>query len=308
MAAITFVPGAVPDLSHTVSISSIDLFVFAIVPMMVLAVGMLTSLADRMQGQKTLLHELFEQAPQAVVVLSEDDRVVRVNREFSRLFGYTPEEALGRHLSELIVPGDSPDEAQRYRDLGARRERVETEAVRRRKDGSRLYVSIVRVPVLLPEGQLAIYGIYQDITGRRQAEQERQRTLGQLRALAARLQIVREEERTSVAREIHDDLGQALTAIKIDLASLIAELPSDQQPKPERAKSLLNLVDEAIHSVRRISTQLRPGILDDLGLVAALEWAAEDFETSARPGAARAVTYRGSQNTPRAPWWKARWR
>jgi len=282
MAAITFVPGAVPDLSHTVSISSIDLFVFAIVPMMVLAVGMLTSLADRMQGQKTLLHELFEQAPQAVVVLSEDDRVVRVNREFSRLFGYTPEEALGRRLGELIVPGDSPDEAQRYRDLGARRERVETEAFRRRKDGSRLYVSIVRVPVLLPDGKFQIYGFDHDITGRLQAAQERQRLIEQLRALAARLQNAREEERARVAREIHDELGQALTAIKLDLASLIAELPPDRKPKPERAESIVKLADEAIRSVRRISTQLRPGVLDDLGLVAALEWAAEEFETRTR--------------------------
>ena len=80
-----------------------------------------------------------------------------------------------------------------------------------------------------------------------------------------------------MAREIHDELGQALTSIKIDLSSLIRQLSIGPEQK-RRTESILRLVDEAIHSVRRISTELRPGILDDLGLVAAVEWAAEDFE------------------------------
>jgi signal transduction histidine kinase len=100
----------------------------------------------------------------------------------------------------------------------------------------------------------------------------------ELRELAARLQRIREEERTRVAREIHDELGQALTAIKIDLAFVIGALRADQQEELERAESILTLVDQTILSVRRIATELRPGILDDLGLVAAVEWAAEEFE------------------------------
>ena len=81
-----------------------------------------------------------------------------------------------------------------------------------------------------------------------------------------------------MAREIHDELGQALTAIKIDLSSLVCELPADQKQPASRTKSILKLVDETIQSVRRISTQLRPGILDDLGLMAAVEWAVEESE------------------------------
>jgi len=100
----------------------------------------------------------------------------------------------------------------------------------------------------------------------------------QLRALAARLQTVREEERTTVAREIHDELGQALTAIKIDLTAVLRELPTDEGPIVQRSQSTLILLDEAIESVRKIATELRPGILDDLGLVAAVEWAAEEFQ------------------------------
>jgi signal transduction histidine kinase len=105
-----------------------------------------------------------------------------------------------------------------------------------------------------------------------------QRSLEQLRALAGRLQTVREEERKRIAREIHDELGQALTAIKIELSALLWEWPAEQKPS-KRAESITRLVDQTIESVRRISTELRPGILDALGLVAAVQWAAEEFET-----------------------------
>jgi signal transduction histidine kinase len=105
-----------------------------------------------------------------------------------------------------------------------------------------------------------------------------QRSFDQLRALAARLQSVREEERTKVAREIHDELGQALTAIKIDFTLLLQEIPQDQGLAP-RSQSILRLLDQAIQSVQRIAAELRPEILDVMGLVAALQWAAEDFQT-----------------------------
>jgi signal transduction histidine kinase len=115
--------------------------------------------------------------------------------------------------------------------------------------------------------------LQQEMRGREQAEADQRRSLEQLRALAARLQTVREEERTRVAREIHDALGQSLTAIKMELAILFRD-----QPVPLERESVLKLIDGAIQSVRRISTELRPGILDDLGLVAAVEWTAEEFE------------------------------
>ena len=105
-----------------------------------------------------------------------------------------------------------------------------------------------------------------------------QRSLEQLRALTGRLETVREEERKRVAREIHDELGQALTAIKIELSALLFEWPAEQKPS-RRAESMTKLVDQTIQSVRKISTELRPGILDALGLVAAVEWAADEFET-----------------------------
>ena len=138
---------------------------------------------------------------------------------------------------------------------------------------------MLRVPVSVSGEQIAGYAIYRDITATKRAERELQHSLEQLRALAARLHSAREEERSRVAREIHDELGQALTAIKIEFMSLLHDLGQDQGTKSPRSQSILKLLDQTIQSVRRIGTELRPGILDDIGLVAALEWAAEDFQT-----------------------------
>ena len=279
MAAASFVRSAeIPDLSHAISISSLGAAAIAMATLMVLAITLVTCLVDRLEKQRALLDGLFEQAPEAVALLNVGHRVVRVNGEFTRVFGYTPQEVLDRGLADLIVPDELRDEFQKFTELVAHGQRVDAESIRRRKDGSRLPVSIVRVPVSVPGGQIAEYGIYHDVTERQRAEEDLQRSFEQLRALAARLQSVREEERTRVAREIHDELGQALTAIKLDLTALLRDLPSDQEPAVRHGQSILKLLDETIQSVRRIATDLRPGVLDDLGLVAAVEWAAEEFQ------------------------------
>jgi signal transduction histidine kinase len=100
----------------------------------------------------------------------------------------------------------------------------------------------------------------------------------QFRNLSAYLQAAREEERRSIAREIHDELGQALTSIKIELSLLREEVLQDATAATERIQALKNRVDETIHAVKHIITKLRPGLLDDLGLSAAIEWQAKDFQ------------------------------
>jgi signal transduction histidine kinase len=97
-----------------------------------------------------------------------------------------------------------------------------------------------------------------------------------LRQLTGHLQRIREEERTTIAREIHDELGGQLTVLKMDLAWL-NKRAADSNVK-ERIASMLSLIDQTVKTVRRISSQLRPGILDDLGLVAALDWQSHEFE------------------------------
>src|SRR5690606_35859822 len=100
----------------------------------------------------------------------------------------------------------------------------------------------------------------------------------QLRLLSSYLQFVREEERTRIAREVHDELGQALTRLKIDLAWICSRLPDVEDALTDRSLGMSRDIDATIHTIRRIATELRPGILDDLGLVAAIEWQAAEFE------------------------------
>lgn len=117
-----------------------------------------------------------------------------------------------------------------------------------------------------------------EITERTRAEAEFSRSTEQLRELSARLQTVREEERTHIARAIHDELGQTLTGLKMDVAWLQRHLDQPQQALLEKTQVMSNLLDMTIQTVRRISTELRPGILDDLGLVATLDWQLQEFQ------------------------------
>jgi signal transduction histidine kinase len=116
------------------------------------------------------------------------------------------------------------------------------------------------------------------IRTQRQAEEELQGSRAELRNLTRHLQEVREVERTSIAREIHDDLGQMLTALKMDLSWIGRKLPEEERLLLERTLTISRHIDETIGTVQRISAQLRPGILDDLGLRAALEWQAGEFQ------------------------------
>jgi PAS domain S-box-containing protein len=120
-------------------------------------------------------------------------------------------------------------------------------------------------------------GFALDITDRKRAENALSKSEKRLRALSGRIQSVREEERVNIAREIHDDLGQQLTGLKLDLGWLLLRLKPDQSELKEKAKTMGQLIDQTVQTIRRISTELRPRILDDFGLIAALEWQAQEF-------------------------------
>jgi PAS domain S-box-containing protein len=128
-------------------------------------------LGGEVTRQKALLNELFARVSEAIVLLDADDRILKVNPEFTRIFGYAQEEALGRPINELVAPDELRAEAEEYTRRVTRGEVLNVETVRQRKDGARVPVSIVAVPVSIAGSQLSEYVIYRDITERKRAEQ-----------------------------------------------------------------------------------------------------------------------------------------
>ena len=151
-------------------------------------------------------------------------------------------------------------------------------AIETLKNGATDYVLKHRLARLVPSVHRALREAGERAERRRTQEQLRE-SHEQLRALSVYLQHVREEERTRIAREVHDELGQALTGCKLDLSLLANKLPVHLPELKEKAKALSAHMDATIQTVRRIATELRPGILDHLGLIAALEWQANEFQT-----------------------------
>lgn len=117
----------------------------------------------------------------------------------------------------------------------------------------------------------------EEVNERKKAQEELNITTEKLRELTMRLQSIREEENSAVAREIHDELGQALTAIKIDI-SWLGKKYSNDSTMVEGLMNISNTIDNTIKSVRKISTRLRPRLLDELGLIPAIQWQVKDFQ------------------------------
>ena len=123
-----------------------------------------------LRREKAFLDELFHSAPEAVVLVDNAGIVLRANPYFTTLFGYTAQEVIGKPLDQLVATGDMQAEAASYTSRVARGERVAVETVRRRKDGSLVDVSILGVPIRVGQGQVAVYGIYRDISEQKRTE------------------------------------------------------------------------------------------------------------------------------------------
>lgn len=227
--------------------------------------------------------ELFENGKDATYVHDLSGRYTSVNRAAEKLTGYTRAEILGKHFAHF-VPAEQIEilNEHGWRKLTGEGETTyESEVLT--KDGHRVAVEVSSHLIFEGGVAVAVQGAARDISERKAAEEKLKAKSEQLRALSARLQSAREQEGTRIAREIHDELGSALTSLKWDLEEMekMISASSDQSEFAalrEKLQAPMKLADTAIRAIRRIASELRPSILDDLGLPAAIEWQAQQFQ------------------------------
>jgi PAS domain S-box-containing protein len=220
---------------------------------------------------------LLELTQDSVFVIDLDGRVLFWSRGAEAMLGYSKAQATGKIAHELL----RTEFPQPFAEITAELLRVghwEGDLIKTTQDGRRIIVS----------GRWALqWGkrdqpprvlvVNSDITERKRGEESLVLQREQLRALAERLQWVREEDRKRVARDLHDQIGQILTAIKMDMMWMTRHLPESESEVLARLKESIQLISDGVKAVRAICSGLRPGVLDDMGLAAAIEWQAGEF-------------------------------
>ncbi|PZR29606.1 MAG: hypothetical protein DI535_02525 [Citrobacter freundii] len=220
---------------------------------------------------------LFESNPLPMWMLSLPEYdITEVNTAALEQYGYNREEFLALDIFELR-PGDDVEKLRATVNRNFRGLHHAGVWRHQKRDRTIIYVDIVTYDIYY-EGKATRLVLANEITEQYLAEERLKESYEETRKLTEHLQTVREEERLHIAREIHDELGQLLTVLKMDVSWLNRKLQPTTEPVQEKLKELLSLIDITVKKVRHISSELRPSLLDDLGLVAALEWHIEEFQ------------------------------
>jgi PAS domain S-box-containing protein len=244
-------------------------------------------MSEHLRLQEALFHSrrrlqaLFDNALDAILLANDAGEYVDANAAACALLGCNRDEILKLHVWDLSAHGSASHTREgwtRFLKDGSMSGGYRLRAC----DGTTHDVEFRSVANVLPGLHLAIL---RDVTAenamRREADERIRESHEQSRRAAARRRARREEDRTRIARELHDQLGQALAVLKIDLHWLGQQTPVSEQARPDelpdKIRNMVRLVDDTIGRVRRISSELRPPVLDKLGLIAAVEWEAEEF-------------------------------
>lgn len=231
-----------------------------------------------LRESQATLQKIIETMPVGIWIADRTGHIIAANPEAQRIWGgaggdgqvlYSMHKARQGRAGRQIATVDALLAQAAGQGQGIREEVIDIEAF----DGARKKVLMSAYPLLDETQQLiGAIALNQDISDRVQREEE-------LRQLSTHLQTVREDERTRIAREIHDELGGVLAAVKFDLSTPIRSGDTGYDGLSRRNQDIVRLVDNAIVALRRIMSDLRPSVLDDLGLWAALEWQAQEFES-----------------------------
>lgn len=217
---------------------------------------------------------LLESAMDAIITIDEDQRIVLYNRAAEKIFGWSGEAMLGQPLDKLLPSQFRQGHGAHVRHFAAtgttsRRMGDGTVVHGLRANGEQFPMEASISQLQTADGKLFTV-ILRDITQRVQAQRE-------LQAFAAESHALREGEKSRVARELHDELAQSLTALKMDANWLLERAPPGDEPARAKLASMLAMLDAAVAATRRIAADLRPLMLDDLGLGPAVEWLASSF-------------------------------
>ena len=229
---------------------------------------------------------IFENAVEGIFRTTKDGRYLVVNPALARLYGFDSPQEMMAAVTDIarqvyVEPARRGEFIRRMYEEG---EVIGFESQIRRRDGGVIWISENVRAVRDTGGAIVGYeGTVENITQRKEAEEQLQQSLDRLRTLSGRLEVVREEERARIARELHDELGVELTCLKIDLSrvnTIAGEVENARLRRKlnEKMRGMIDKVDSTIIDVQRIVSELRPGVLDDLGLVAAIEWQSEEFQ------------------------------
>lgn len=244
-------------------------------------IGTMQDITDRKNLEETLQLQAsaLKSAGNAIVITNGSGAATYVNTAFTKLTGYTPDEVKGRTM-KLLNSGVQNESF--YRDLW---DTITSglvwrgNLVNRRKDGTLYHEQETITPVKSTDEEVHHFiAIKEDVTERIRAEESLRLYMTQLQELSERLEKVREEERKSLSHEVHDELGQILTAVKMRLLSIDKPGPIPAENAATNIGAAVFLIDQAMKSVRDIAGRLRPGVLDYLGLIPAIEWQIEQFQ------------------------------
>jgi PAS domain S-box-containing protein len=238
-------------------------------------------ITEKKRREKEITDYKYALDQSSIVSITDEKGVIKyVNDNFCRISGYVAAELIGQHHGIIGSTHHPPEFFRKMWQTISKGEVWKGEIRNTAKDGTTYWVDMTIIPFLDAKSEPYEYiALDSDITERKKAEELLDQSYQDIRQLASHLQDVREEERAGMAREIHDELGQQLTGLKMDLSWISKRKAAvEDNELHQKTTTVMNLLDTTIKTVRRIATDLRPSILDDLGLVAAIEWQSQEFE------------------------------